>query len=166
MASGLILNPHNLLRAAPLISSTCTLWFAFDQDLVLNVFLHPDHRPRSNEILPSYFRVLFRRGVVRVLGLLALSMAGGGYNILKDRRSGVVAGLRSSLSWYVAGTALAASHLLYVPVIAPKVLAIMEDESKGSSTEDLEGWLTIHRVRTWTVDFAAWACFAVGVGLA
>ncbi|RAH58802.1 hypothetical protein BO85DRAFT_448798 [Aspergillus piperis CBS 112811] len=166
MASGLILNPHNLLRAAPLISSTCTLWFAFDQDLVLNVFLHPDHRPRSNEILPSYFRVLFRRGVVRVLGLLALSMAGGGYNILKDRRSGVVAGLQSSLSWYVAGTALAASHLLYVPVIAPKVLAIMEDESKGSSTEDLEGWLTIHRVRTWTVDLAAWACFAVGVGLA
>ncbi|OOF97939.1 hypothetical protein ASPCADRAFT_205210 [Aspergillus carbonarius ITEM 5010] len=159
MASGLILDPRSLLRAAPLVTSTCTLWFAFDQDFFLDVFLHPDHRPRSETFLPSYFRVFFRRGVVRVLGLLALTLTGGGWNIRAHHRQS------PSWSWYVAGTAFAASHLLFVPAIAPKVQAIAEDASQGSSTRDLEGWLTIHRVRTWTVDLAAWVCFAIGMSV-
>ncbi|RAK95277.1 putative integral membrane protein [Aspergillus ibericus CBS 121593] len=159
MASGLIFDPRSLLRAAPLVTSTCTLWFAFDQDFFLNVFLHPDHRPGSDALLPSYFRVFFRRGLVRVLGLLTLTLTGGGWNIRTHHRQS------SSWPWYVAGTALAASHLLFVPAIAPKIQAITEDASQGSSTRDLEGWLAIHRVRTWTVDLAAWACFAVGMSV-
>ncbi|CRL17749.1 unnamed protein product [Penicillium camemberti] len=50
------------------------------------------------------------------------SLTGGGYNI--------------------------SSHLLVVPAIAPKVQAVIEDTSRGSSTKDLEGWLTVHCVRT------------------
>ncbi|PWY93556.1 hypothetical protein BO94DRAFT_511208 [Aspergillus sclerotioniger CBS 115572] len=157
MASGLILDPHSLFRAAPLITSTCTLWFAFDQDFFLNIFLHPSHRPHSETLLPSYFGVFFRRGVVRVLGLLALTLTGGGWNIRMQPRQS------PSWSWYVAGTAFAASHLLFVPAIAPKVHAIAEDKSRGESTRDLEGWLAVHRVRTWTVDLAAWGCFVVGM---
>ncbi|OGE57528.1 hypothetical protein PENARI_c002G00101 [Penicillium arizonense] len=162
MASGLIFDPHALLRTAPLITSTCTLWYSLDQEFFLNIFLHPSHRTRSNETLPSYFGVFFVPGTVRVLGLLALTLTGGGYNIL-TRRS--VSGSSASLPWYTAGTLLAASHLLFVPAVAPKIQAMVEDSSKGRSTEDLEGWLTIHRVRTWTVDFAAWACFAVAMSI-
>ena len=99
---------------------------------------------------------------MRVLGLLALTLSSGGYNILVDRRGPV----RSpSLPWYTAGTVFAASHLLFVPFIAPKVQAIVEDWSKGKSTDDLEGWLKIHRIRTWTVDLAAWACFIIGASI-
>ncbi|KAK2850743.1 hypothetical protein FQN49_005360 [Arthroderma sp. PD_2] len=160
MASGLIFDPRTLLRTAPLITSTCTLWFSLDQEFFLNVFLHPDHRNHSNQILPSYFRVFFRHGVVRVLGLLTLTVSAGGYNILMDRQSG-----RASLSWYTAGTLLAASHLLFVPAIAPKVQAVSEDTSQGSSTRDLEGWLAINRVRTLTVDLASWVCFIIGASI-
>ncbi|KAJ5825653.1 hypothetical protein N7474_002791 [Penicillium riverlandense] len=163
MASGLILDPRMLLRTAPLITSTCTLWYSLDQDFFLNIFLHPDHRTRSNEFLPSYFRAFFGYGTMRVLGLLALTLTGGGYNIWTDRRSGL--GSPASLPWYTAGTLFAASHLLFVPAVAPKIQAVAEDTSKGSSTKDLEGWLTIHRMRTWTVDLAAWACFVVGMSI-
>lgn len=163
MASGLVLDPRSLLRTAPVITSTCSLWYSIDQDFFHEIFTHPGHRAASNKLLPSYFRVSFRYGVVKVLGLLALTMSSGGFNILAARRSGAV---RSpSLPWYTAGTVLAASHLLFVPSIAPKVQAIMEDRSKGQSTDDLEGWLKIHRVRTWTVDLAAWVCFVIGVSI-
>lgn len=163
MASGLILDSRALLRTAPLVTSTCSLWYSFDQDFFLNIFLHPDHRSRSNDLLPSYFRVFFRHGVMRVLGLLALTLSSGGYNILAGRQPGV--GSQRVLLWYTAGTVMAASHLLFVPPIATRVQAVMEDQSQGQSTRDLERWLTVHRVRTWTVDLAAWACFAVGACL-
>jgi hypothetical protein len=162
MASGLIFDPHVLLRTAPLITSTCSLWYSLDQDFFLKNFLHPDHRTRSNEIVPSYFNVFFVPGTIRVLGLLAMTMTGGGYNILA-RRSG--SGSSTSLRWYTAGTLLAASHLLFVPAVAPKIQAMVEDSSKGRSTDDLEGWLNVNRIRTWTVDFAAWACFAIAMSI-
>ncbi|KAM5466706.1 hypothetical protein MauCBS54593_005964 [Microsporum audouinii] len=155
MASENIL-PRTLMRTVPLITSTCTLWYSFDQDFFLRIFLAPDHRAHSDKILPSYFRSFFGRGVVRVVGLLGLTLLAGGYNAFVDRPA------RASLYWYSTGTLLAASHLLFVPLVAPKVQAIVEDKSQGSSTSDLEGWLNIHRVRTWTVDLAAWACFVVG----
>ncbi|KAJ5208987.1 hypothetical protein N7449_003366 [Penicillium cf. viridicatum] len=138
MASGLIFDPRTLLRTAPLITSACTFWYSLDQDFFLNIFLHPDHCTRSNEFLPSYFRTFFGFGTLRVLPLLVLTLTGGGYNILMERRSGP-----------------AVSHLLFVLAIAPKVQAVIEDTSRGSSTKDLERWLTIHRVRTWIVDLAS-----------
>ncbi|OQE20515.1 hypothetical protein PENSTE_c013G08305 [Penicillium steckii] len=162
MASGLILDPRTLLRTAPLVTSTCTLWYSLDQDFFLNVFLHSDHKERSNQIVPSYFRVFFGPATVRVLGILTLTLTGGGYNILSGRRS---APGSASIAWYTAGTLFAASHLLFVPAIAPKVQAVIEDKSQGSSTNDLKGWLNVHRLRTWTVDLASWACFAVAVSI-
>ncbi|KAL4914100.1 hypothetical protein BDW62DRAFT_149238 [Aspergillus aurantiobrunneus] len=165
MASGLILEPYALLRTAPLVTSTCSLWFSLDQDFFLDIFLHADHRTRSNDLLPSFFGVFFRRGVARVIGLLALTISAGSYNILVDRQQQHGAGSQRSLFWYTAGTVMAASHLLFVPGVAPKIQAIVEDQSKGQSTRDLERWLTVHRVRTWTVDLAAWACFVVGACL-
>lgn len=163
MASGLIFDSRTILRTAPLITSTCTLWFSFDQDFFIKLFLHPEDRDRNNAVLPSYFKRFFGPGAVRVLALLTLTMAGGGYNILTERRSAL--GPSASLPWYTAGTLLAASHLFFVPAIAPKVQAVIEDTSKGSSTRDLEGWLTVHRMRTWTVDLSSWICFAIGASV-
>lgn len=163
MASGLFFDYRTLLRTAPLITSTCTLWFSLDQDFFLRVFLHPEHRARSDGILPSYFGRFFGPGTLRVVALLTLTLTGGGYNILTQRRNTL--GSSASLPWYAAGTFLAASHFLFVPAIAPKIQAVIENTSQGSSTNDLEDWLYIHGVRTWTVDLASWICFAIGISL-
>ncbi|KAJ5410622.1 uncharacterized protein N7487_004981 [Penicillium crustosum] len=57
-------------------------------------------------------------------------------------------GSSASLPWYTVGILLAVNHLLFAPAIAPKVQVGIEDTSRGSSTKELEGWLTVHRVRT------------------
>lgn len=51
MASGLFIDPMALLRVTPLISSTCTLWFAWDQHVMYSTFAHPDLERESNAIL-------------------------------------------------------------------------------------------------------------------
>lgn len=161
MASRLIFDPLAALAIAPLISSTCTLWYAFDQHHFLRIFTSPTNRPKSDLILPTYFKEFFAAALPRVVGLLGLTFwtSIGNYYWRYDS---LVA--NRSLRWYVAGASLAASHLLFVPLVAPRIRAIVEDDrSKGTPTDVLDEWLNIHLWRTWTVDVAAWACLAVAV---
>lgn len=158
MASRAFFDPVVALRAAPLLTSTCSLWFAWDQHFFLHLFNKPEIREKSNELLPTYFRYFFRGGVTRVLVLLSLTVSSTLATCLVNHDSHWANG---SLRWYTAGLVLAASHLAFVPAIAPKVQAVIEDSSKGQSTNDLDGWLSIHAVRGLTVDLAAWACFVV-----
>ncbi|PYI32196.1 hypothetical protein BP00DRAFT_342185 [Aspergillus indologenus CBS 114.80] len=159
MASRVFSGPLIALRLAPLVSSTCSLWFAWDQNLFLRTFVHPANRAASDRSLPTYFRTFFRSGVTWVLVLLGFSLATAGMNIVTDRAS---LAQRQSLRWYVAGAALTAGHTLYAPVVAPIVRAISEDHSKGHSTRDLERWLWWNFLRMVTVDLGAWVCFGVG----
>ncbi|ORY13673.1 hypothetical protein BCR34DRAFT_599644 [Clohesyomyces aquaticus] len=165
MASGKFFDPHVLLRVSPLLTSTCSLWYAWDQHFFLSIFLSPTHLAQSNDILPSYFRVFFRGGVTRVLVLLSLTMATSAANIYSYAHRGSSHALREkgALAWYVAGAGFAAAHLLFVPAVAPRIVAISEDKSKGNSTQDLRAWLRVNAVRMLTVDLAAWGCLGVGV---
>ncbi|DAA73159.1 TPA_exp: hypothetical protein A8136_5084 [Trichophyton benhamiae CBS 112371] len=151
--------PRMLMRIAPLVTSTCSLWYSFDQDFLMGVFLNPNHRAQSNSLLPSSFRSFFRSGLVRVVGLLGLTLLSGGYNAFIDKPG------RETLYWYTTGTLLAASHLIFVPFAAPKVQAIIEDRPQGRPNSDLDSWLMVHRVRTWVVDLAAWGCFVAGAAV-
>lgn len=160
MASGLFFDPIAALRAAPLVSSTCTLLFAWDQHFFLSIFNKPDIRSKSNELLPSYFETFFYRGVIRVMAFLSLTVSSTILNHYINHDSLVKS---QSLRWYTAGAAFAAGHLLFVPPIAPKVQAVIEDRSKGQSTKDLESWLNLNFIRACTVDLAAWVCFVIGV---
>ncbi|KAF3397618.1 hypothetical protein DPV78_008357 [Talaromyces pinophilus] len=163
MASRLVFDPMAALAVAPLVSSTCTLWYSFDQHHFLRVFNSPTNRPKSDSILPTYFKEFFAAGLLRVVGLLGLTFwtSIGNYYWRYDSLVG-----NQSLRWYVAGASLAASHLLFVPLVAPRIRAIVEDDrSKGTPTSVLDEWLNIHLWRTWTVDVAAWACLAVAVTL-
>lgn len=64
----------------------------------------------------------------------------------------------------MAGASLALSHLIFVPFVLPHISALVSnDRSKGRPTTVLEKWLSVHWVRTWTVDVVAWACLVVGV---
>ncbi|KAF3896135.1 putative Integral membrane protein [Trichophyton interdigitale] len=145
--------PRMLMRIAPLVTSACSLWYSFDQDLLMGVVLNPNRRAQSNSLLPSSFRSFFRSGLVRVVGLLGLTLLSGGYNAFIDKPG------HETLYWYTTGTLLAASQLIFVPFAAPKVYAIIENGSQGVPNSGLDSWLMVHRVRTWVVDLAAWGCF-------
>lgn len=161
MASRLVFDPMAALAVAPLVSSTCTLWYAFDQHHFLSVFTSPSNRPKSDPILPTYFNEFFAAGLPRVVGLLGLTFWTSVGNYYWRYDSLVTS---RSLRWYIAGATLAASHLLFVPLVAPRIRAIVEDDrSKGLPTSVLDEWLNIHLLRTWTVDLAAWACLVVAV---
>ncbi|KAL2179626.1 uncharacterized protein P884DRAFT_256895 [Thermothelomyces heterothallicus CBS 202.75] len=159
MASRLIFDPIVLLRVTPLVSSTCTLLYGADQDFFLGLLNRPESRAKSRPLLPAYFGAFFRRGVVFVVACLAVTAWSSVAN-LYARRPTLIAS-RSSGWWYVATAALSTAHLLFVPLVAPPIKAIIDaDEDSAGADADanatLDAWLRINRVRTLTVDLAAW----------
>ncbi|KAK4237267.1 hypothetical protein C8A03DRAFT_44876 [Achaetomium macrosporum] len=162
MASRQIFDPIVALRAAPLVSATCTLLYAFDQDFFLGIFNRPENRNSSRALLPSYWKTFFRRGVGFVVGCLAVTTWSSVAN-LYVRRPALHA--RQSFWWYVAGAALSSSHLLFIPAVAPSVKAIWDAGTVEGSDPNasLDEWLGVNRLRTFTVDLAAWVACAVAV---
>ncbi|KAM4057563.1 hypothetical protein HRG_009198 [Hirsutella rhossiliensis] len=165
MASRLFFDPLVALRAAPLVSSTCSLLFAWDQHFFLGLLNRPENRPHSRPLLRSYFSSFFRRALPFVVVTIAASTWLGIGN-LYARPDALVAS--SSLRWYAAGSALAAAHLLYVPAIAPSCRALICADGPAAGADDdvnayLDDWLTVNARRMLTVDLAAWAAFVVAV---
>lgn len=161
MASGLFFDPMAALAVTPLVSSTCTLLFAWDQDFFLRIFNSPENRAKSTPILPGYFKTFFYSSLPRIVGFLGVTFwsAMGNYYWRHDTLVS-----NQSLKWYLAGSGLALSHLLFVPLVAPPIQAITEnDRTKGEPTDLLDKWLGVNRFRSSTVDFAAWVCMAVAV---
>jgi hypothetical protein len=159
MASRLFFDPIVLLRVAPLVSSTCTLLYASDQDFFLGILNRPENRAHSRPLLPSYFKTFFRRGVVFVVGCLAVTTWSCIAN-LYVRRPVLIS--KKTFWWYAAGAAMSASHLLFVPVIAKSVKAVVDaDKESTDPNASLDEWLSINRIRMLTVDWAAWATCAV-----
>lgn len=153
MASGKFVDPVTLLRAAPLITSTVSLVFSFDQHLFLDVFLAPHHREQADGLVSSYFKTLFPRGLAVIFTSYPLSIACGACNLY--------AAPQTAYPWFAAGTALALAHFAFVPKIMWRVKAVYEsDEKKSRATDDLAGWLNVHIVRSLAVDLPAWLCFA------
>ncbi|PFH59669.1 hypothetical protein XA68_12047 [Ophiocordyceps unilateralis] len=154
----------DLLRLAPLLSSTCSLLYAWDQHFFLGLLNRPEIRLRSRALLPTYFTHVFRRGLPFVLAAVAVSFGSGISNLL-------YLGPSSPLSWrcYVAGSVLAAAHLLYVPWIAPSChqLLLLSPHSGDDDDHDpdpnalLDGWLSVNAWRSLTVDLGAWIAFVV-----
>lgn len=156
MASRLFYDPVVLLRVAPLVSSTCTLLYAADQDFFLGILNQSKHdiRVKSRSLLPSYFATFFRRGVVFVVGCLAATTWSSIAN-LYVRRQALVA--RQSGWWYVASGALSIGHLFFIPLIAQPVKAIIDADKEGADANaSLYKWLQINRIRMLTVDLSAW----------
>ncbi|KAI1769311.1 hypothetical protein GGR53DRAFT_153719 [Hypoxylon sp. FL1150] len=60
-----------LLRLIPVISSTSSLWYAWDQYEQMTLFRKTELKTLSNQLLPRYFTSFFARGAPRVVGLLA-----------------------------------------------------------------------------------------------
>lgn len=157
-ASRTFIEPLTLLRLAPVISTTASLILAWDQHWMLSVFTLPSLKRDSAQYLPKWFSAFFRSGLPSVLGFLSVTMATATLNL---RAESLLLKQRGSYYWYAAGAALAAGHLLFVPAVAPRIQAIVEDETKGNSVGELRRWLRVNAIRGLTVDLGAWVCCVV-----
>ncbi|PKS06049.1 hypothetical protein jhhlp_007883 [Lomentospora prolificans] len=163
MASRQIFDPIVALRAAPLVSATCTLLYAWDQHLFLSILNQQKTRQHSKSIIGPYWAALFPKGLPMVLGFIAVTSSTAFANIYKHGR---VLKARQSYGWYVAGAILSLSHLVFVPFVAPKIQKIVapkEDEKDVDPNDQLDQWLSVHAFRSLTVDLAAWVAVSVAV---
>ncbi|KAJ8126959.1 hypothetical protein O1611_g6679 [Lasiodiplodia mahajangana] len=129
MASKAFFDPLVLLRVAPVLTSTMAMRFSHDQWLFLENFLVPAHREKANDIVPSYFKTFFMKGIWEIGVLYTLTTATGISNIY-SRPGG-------AWKWYAAGTALAFSHMAFVPFVMYKVKGLFDDEPKGQGNKFL-----------------------------
>ncbi|KAG9250922.1 putative integral membrane protein [Emericellopsis atlantica] len=167
-------NLKTTLFLTPLVSTTSSLLFAHAQDSFLSYLVHPTvGAANSNAIIPPYWRQFFVPGLTKVLSFLALTV---GSSVGCVYCHGVTLKDRGSRAWYLAAAVLAVSHLAFVPLVAPKVQRMVDDECEKSDAEantvpegsksnvqTLNEWLRWNLVRTWTTDTAAWICAAVAV---
>lgn len=153
MASGKFVDPLTLLRVAPVITSTAALWFSVDQYLFLHTFLAPQHLQKAKEIIPSYFRTFFSRGIIAIFTLYPLSIAAGILNSYVHPND--------AYAWYVYGTGLATMHFAFVPLVLSPIRALQDDERKGHGDIDLREWLQAHAVRSAIADLPACICFVI-----
>ncbi|KAI0390707.1 hypothetical protein F5Y17DRAFT_47320 [Xylariaceae sp. FL0594] len=166
MASGAFVDPLVLLRVAPVITSTMSMRLSHDQWLFLDVFAtslsyRASDRERANEIVPSYFKAFFRRGIWDVVTLLTLTTATGICNCYSasTRPDGVwKCPERHGASSQVAGLIVFVSFSCFVVY---KVQGLVEDKPKGRGLQTLREWLRVNGVRSWLADIPAWACFTV-----
>ncbi|KAK8069394.1 hypothetical protein PG994_006010 [Apiospora phragmitis] len=139
--------------------------FSVDQYLFLDNILVAPHRERANEIVPSYFKTFFRKGIWIIMTAYPLSIATGVANVYRSSGGSAAAKLSSGSNngagrWYAAGAALALAHYAFVPSIMYRVQALFEGEGKGEGNKDLKRWLDVHLVRSVMVDVPSWLCFA------
>lgn len=161
MASGFFFDPVVALRVAPLVSSTCTLLYGFDQSFFLNGLNSPYTRKASKDVVRPYFQWFWSSGTPFVVSLIAASFWGGIGNLLVRRSSLEASG---SFRWYTIGLVCSLSHLLFVPLVAPSIRDIVKGKEGIDYNERLSDWTRVNTIRTWTVDLFAWTAFIMAVG--
>lgn len=162
MASRAFFDPLTLLRLAPIISSTASLALAWDQHWMLRIFTLPELERDSAQYLPKWFSAFFRAGLPSMLAFLSVTVATATVNLCTTES--LLLKQRGSYYWYVAGAALAAGHLLFVPAVAPRIQATVADEGKkGKSVAELRRWLRVNAISGLTTNLGTWVCCVIAV---
>ncbi|KAJ3579660.1 hypothetical protein NPX13_g902 [Xylaria arbuscula] len=112
MASGAFFDPVVVMRVAPVLTSTLAMRFSHDQWFFLSTFnkVPPEHRAKTNEIIPSYFTSFFMKGIWDIGVFYSLTPTWGVFNFY-SRPNG-------AWKWYAAGTAFAVLHLAFAPLVS------------------------------------------------
>ncbi|KAM0331710.1 hypothetical protein ACHAQA_003389 [Verticillium albo-atrum] len=155
MASRRIVDPATLLRVAPLVASSFSVWYSWDQYMFLNIFLRAEHRQQANAILPTYFSAFFKPGLGLILGLYSLSIGTGVANAVSSACG------PQSAPLYLAGVVFSVAHFTFVPWVKNHVYNIANDKGATGSVDELRKWLTVHSIRSLLVDIPGWLCFAL-----
>lgn len=159
MASRDFFDPLVLLRTAPLITASASLSYCWAQNLFIGLFTRERNRDKSNPLLPTYVEDWFYGYTGQLIATYTTTILTASANLYYHGQS-----LRSldSANWYAAGAILSAAHFAFVPAVAWKFTAIINDETNGNSVKVLDEWLKVHRIRTLTVDVLGWTCLLVG----
>lgn len=155
MASTQYFDALTLLRLAPLLSSSFSLWYCVDQYLFFNNFIVPANRAKGSVLLPLYWQSFLTPGLACIFSLYGLSIATAAANLY------LVPGNPSE--WYAIGAGFAMAHFVFVPTVSKLIKAIIEDEGKGQSWKYQQTWLRVHAIRSIFVDFPGWLCFLTAV---
>lgn len=143
----------SILHLVPIITSTVSLWFAFDQYFFLGIFLRKDVEPSAKHVLTPYWNTMIGTGLGYVIAPLVGTMTSTA-TILHTTSTELLQE-KGSYYWYITSIALAAGHFAFVPVVLPKIKAL----SDGGLTPALRKWMHIHVTRSVTVYFVCWvAC--------
>ncbi|KAK7943130.1 uncharacterized protein PG986_012243 [Apiospora aurea] len=140
MASGRFVDPMTLLRVTPLVTSTAAVMFSVDQYLFLDNLLAPPHREQMNELVPSYYKTFFRKGIWIIMTAYPVSIATGVANVYRS------SGERPPPNSAAGTTARGAGAV--------------RGRGQGEGNRNLRRWLDVHLVRSVLVDVPSWLCFA------
>lgn len=135
----------SILHLIPVVTSTVSLWFAFDQYFFLGIFLHKDVEPGAKHVLTPYWNTMFGTGLGYVIAPLV------------STTSTELLGDKGSYPWYIASASFAAGHFAFVPAVLPKIRSL----SNGGLTPALRQWMRVHVTRANTVDLICWAACLV-----
>jgi hypothetical protein len=160
MASIHLRDPIKLLRISPLILSTVTLTFAGCEAHFYSVFLHDNHRAKSNTLLPSWWKVNFGRMIPYFLATYALNIILSITNLLTRSHDFAASGAKP---WYVLGTMGAVAHFLFARLDFYYARDITEGGAKGKSVESMKNWLSMHTIRMLVADIPGWVGNFLGV---
>jgi hypothetical protein len=150
MASRVVFDPVTLLRVAPVITSSFSLWYCWDQFMFFQNFIVPENRRLGSAFLPGYWKTFLTPGLTCIFTLYgATAMAAAG-NIYRGS---------TAFWWYTAGVTLSVAHFTFAPFIIGPIEDIINDRAKGESWKDMQRWLRIHVARSLLVDFPAWVCY-------
>ncbi|MCJ1453598.1 hypothetical protein MMC28_003945 [Mycoblastus sanguinarius] len=155
MASRAFFDPIKLLRLAPLLTSTATLMYAYDQHLFFSTWLHDSYRHEANNLLPRWFNICLKRALRVIVTLYPLSITFAVANIY----TGMQKESSNASLWYWSGMAFTVGHFLFGKKAIRLLDAIETDQSKGNSTTDMREWLGMNLVRSLAVDLPAWLSF-------
>lgn len=154
MTSHHFFDPIVLLRVSPLVTASASLSYCYAQNVFINIFTRDKNREKSNPLLPGYVKDWFYGYTGQLIATYTTTILTAGANLCYHRHT-----LPSnSAKWYAAGALFNAAHFAFVPLVAWKFTAIMNDETNGNSVSVLDDWLKVHRIRSFTVDVFGWGC--------
>ncbi|RYP41489.1 hypothetical protein DL767_000994 [Monosporascus sp. MG133] len=145
------------LYLVPIISSTCSLYFAWDQWFFMRIFLKKDIRAPADRLLTSYWQTFCPPAVTVVLSLISVTSATS-FGLVYT--SSTLLREKGSYNWFLAGGTLAIGHLVFAPAMMP-ILQDLQDSNKDNPTKTLRNWVRVHGYRAATVDLACWICCLV-----
>ncbi|KAJ6016959.1 hypothetical protein N7451_000338 [Penicillium sp. IBT 35674x] len=160
--TSLNLNATLLLHTLPLATSTATLAHALLELHTTSAFLIPNIRTTSNTILPTWFKRVFNRAVITVVGLNMTTIVTAATTLYLDSSRNDLQTTR----FYWMGLLGAIGHLAFVPFVAGPVKQVIEGQSERENEKEgdlasawMAKWVGVHQVRMLVADLPAWICF-------
>ncbi|KAJ6581544.1 hypothetical protein B0H19DRAFT_511635 [Mycena capillaripes] len=150
-----------LLRLSPVISSTASLIWAYDEYSFLSSWMNPSYRTQADALLPPWFKTWAPKGTRVLFTSFPMSLIAGIANTFTHRASLQTAGV-----FYWLGVFFTAAHFFYGPKALTLLKSIRDAQPAGRTTESMGEWLRMHRTRTVTTDLLAFICFTVAAVVA